>query len=313
MIEIFVLIIFAIGIIFAFLLLLEMLLTYLILLIFYIFLGVVVGYPIYWVVKKAWQGRKQNAGNIVVSGKYSGTRGSYNSTTELAKGGYTFEISGSETQIDSTKKYRSDGFEGKYIGNIRHSEIRIEDRTMYKPPTILGEILGEKGKPIGKIDKDGTIRGSSFISDIVGGGKELGKIDSSGKIKSSSFFGLGGESTIGNVKEDSDDKSSCFLTTACIRAKNLPNNCYELNLLRGFRDKYVMFLPDGPELVREYYDMAPRIVDEIEKEDERDRVYESLFNNLVKKTINSIERGRFEEALRIYKEKVEELKCEYLK
>jgi hypothetical protein len=40
-----------------------------------------------------------------------------------------------------------------------------------------------------------------------------------------------------------EDKSGCFITTACIEAKGLPDYCLEINVMRQFRDEYIKNLP----------------------------------------------------------------------
>ena len=57
-----------------------------------------------------------------------------------------------------------------------------------------------------------------------------------------------------------ESRGGCFITTACIEAKNLPDYCAELNILRKFRDEFIRTLPYGEQLIREYYEIAPLIV-----------------------------------------------------
>ena len=47
-------------------------------------------------------------------------------------------------------------------------------------------------------------------------------------------------------KEDEDRQTStCFLTSACVAARGLPDDCAELTALRAFRDGYVRSQPEG--------------------------------------------------------------------
>ena len=57
------------------------------------------------------------------------------------------------------------------------------------------------------------------------------------------------------------EAGTCFLTTACVEAENLSDDCYELNTLRNFRDSYVRGLPEGDAIISEYYDIAPKIIE----------------------------------------------------
>ncbi len=52
----------------------------------------------------------------------------------------------------------------------------------------------------------------------------------------------------------------CFLTTAVCRELGKPDDCAELTAFRAFRDGYLQHCPDGPALIREYYEKAPGLV-----------------------------------------------------
>ena len=52
----------------------------------------------------------------------------------------------------------------------------------------------------------------------------------------------------------------CFLTTAAVETVGLPDDCYELRTLRGFRDGPLRAMPGGEALVAAYYAQGPAIV-----------------------------------------------------
>lgn len=104
----------------------------------------------------------------------------------------------------------------------------------------------------------------------------------------------------------------CFLTTACVEARDLPDDCYELQTLRDFRDNYVRHLPHGEETIREYYEIAPRIITRINDTANPAEVFETMYERLVQKSIKLIEAGRKTEAFENYRLIVRELKQEYL-
>lgn len=110
-----------------------------------------------------------------------------------------------------------------------------------------------------------------------------------------------------------DSSSDCFLTTACVVAKNLPDGCYELKTLRGFRDSYIKGLPNGEEIIKEYYDIAPKIIDAIEKEPNADCIFRKLFEELVQPCVHYIEQRQNEMAYALYEKTVLKLKEKYLK
>ena len=110
-----------------------------------------------------------------------------------------------------------------------------------------------------------------------------------------------------------DSSSDCFLTTACVVAKNLPYDCYELKTLRGFRDSYIKGLANGEEIIKEYYDIAPKIIDAIEKEPNADCIFKKLFEELVQPCVHYIEQRQNEKAHALYEKTVLKLKEKYLK
>lgn len=51
----------------------------------------------------------------------------------------------------------------------------------------------------------------------------------------------------------------CFLTTACCTVQARPDDCFELQTLRGFRDGWLMRQPFGKAEIARYYRTAPAI------------------------------------------------------
>ena len=108
------------------------------------------------------------------------------------------------------------------------------------------------------------------------------------------------------------DDSNCFLTTACIRTKNLPDNCYELKILREFRDGYIMGLPDGAAMIKRYYEIAPQIVKRISGQLNATEIYQEIYNRVIVPCVHLIERRENEKAYECYKDMVTQLQAKYL-
>jgi len=107
------------------------------------------------------------------------------------------------------------------------------------------------------------------------------------------------------------DTSPCFITTACVEARGLPDNCPELNTVRAFRDNYVRALPNGEEILCEYYEVAPQIVAGINGADNRQQVYLNLYEDLIS-AVELIRQGKDNEVFRNYLRILSELKQRYL-
>ena len=94
---------------------------------------------------------------------------------------------------------------------------------------------------------------------------------------------------------------SCFLTTACMKyfQDKFDDNCYELRVLRWFRDNFV-----SEDDIAHYYETAPVIVEAINKEEKCDIIYNYIYDNVVDYCVEQIENGNYEEAYNRYKSSV---------
>jgi hypothetical protein len=100
--------------------------------------------------------------------------------------------------------------------------------------------------------------------------------------------------------QDRDSESgNCFITTACIASMQLPDDCYELQTLRTFRDSYVVKLPTGKDLIERYYAIAPKIVKSINRNSNRKGIYDDVFNE-IRTACELIEKGNNKAAFLIY-------------
>lgn len=103
----------------------------------------------------------------------------------------------------------------------------------------------------------------------------------------------------------------CYLTSACVIAKDLPDDCYELETLRSFRDNWMESTESGKEEVKKYYKIAPQIVSAINETSNPKTVYEKIYNNIVQPCVELIEQKKYEKAYELYKQSILELEKEY--
>ena len=108
------------------------------------------------------------------------------------------------------------------------------------------------------------------------------------------------------------DSSSCFLTSACVEARGLSDDCHELTVLRYFRENYLRAIPEGPDEIAEYYFIAPQIVSAIKRGEGAETVFDELYEKLVKPCVVMIEAGNNHGAHELYKTTVKLLKDKYL-
>lgn len=117
----------------------------------------------------------------------------------------------------------------------------------------------------------------------------------------------------GSSDSDSDSDSGCYIATACVDAVGLPDNCFELNVLRNFRDKVLLRTPRGRRAVEEYYRVAPEIVMAVEEREGNDAesVWASVYSD-IRKAVSLLLSGDFEGAFQHYQQMTSRLKHEYL-
>ena len=105
--------------------------------------------------------------------------------------------------------------------------------------------------------------------------------------------------------------SSCYLTSACVYAKGLPDDCYELETLRSYRDNWLSKQEEGSVLIKKYYEIAPKIVSIINEQEDRKNIYDLIYDRMVKPCVDLIEREKYIEAKELYKSMTEELEEKY--
>jgi uncharacterized protein YjbI with pentapeptide repeats len=106
-------------------------------------------------------------------------------------------------------------------------------------------------------------------------------------------------------------EGNCYLTTACTVAMNLPDDCHELQTLRKFRDGFVSETPEGRELIKEYYKIAPGIVEAVYDIGNGNEFFTELYYE-IKKIVSMIDRKKNRGAFRYYCDMTERLKKQYL-
>ena len=100
----------------------------------------------------------------------------------------------------------------------------------------------------------------------------------------------------------------CYITTAVCCALNKGDNCYELQMFRKFRDEWLLKQRDGKTIIEEYYRIAPKIVNTIDKQADSLRIYKRIWDCYLKKCLTMIENGQNRECKNTYMTMVQNLK-----
>lgn len=79
----------------------------------------------------------------------------------------------------------------------------------------------------------------------------------------------------------SDSGSFCFLTTATCKIKGYTDDCHVLETYRRFRDEILLQNEEGKILVKEYYRIAPHILQKIDARADKMEIYETMWNDFL--------------------------------
>lgn len=105
----------------------------------------------------------------------------------------------------------------------------------------------------------------------------------------------------------------CFITTAACEYFQKPDDCYELNTLRWLRDGWLSSQPDGPELIQQYYEIAPDIVHALEQSSQKDAIYVEIWTKYIQPCVELIELHAYSACKELYQMMVYDLKNKLLK
>ena len=123
---------------------------------------------------------------------------------------------------------------------------------------------------------------------------------------------LNGVPAINYGVDETNGSTGCYLTTACVDYFGKPDDCYELETLRSFRDGFMQTSTEMKEAAKKYYVIAPKIVAKINSVPNKASVYQKMYTDLVQKCINLINKGKNKEAYETYKDYSEALEEKYL-
>ena len=108
------------------------------------------------------------------------------------------------------------------------------------------------------------------------------------------------------------NKKVCFITTAVCDSFGKSDDCYELTTFRHFRDEWLVLQSDGKQLVDEYYAVAPRIVDGINRLANAAQIYKDIWREYLAPCLTFIELGDQFSCKAKYVDMIHQLKKLYL-
>ena len=110
-------------------------------------------------------------------------------------------------------------------------------------------------------------------------------------------------SAIENMYERSKNALSsggCYITTIMCKILNYKDDNEYLNTLRGFRDNYMKADKKYFPLLLIYDTFGRKIAENLEQDENRQTIANTLFNNYIVKAVDLIKEGKNEDAVNIY-------------
>lgn len=106
-------------------------------------------------------------------------------------------------------------------------------------------------------------------------------------------------------------RQRCFLTTACCEAYGKPDDCYELETLRAFRNGWLRFQPGGAAAIATYGVVAPKICAALARDPRRDRQLARIYWGTIVPCLALIRLGLRRPAYALYRRLVTRLMERY--
>ncbi len=103
----------------------------------------------------------------------------------------------------------------------------------------------------------------------------------------------------GGSGNSSGGSGVCCFTKAFCDYKGFADNCYELEILRKFRDTHLIKTAFGKDLVKKYYANSPRLIKAIDVRKDKNDIYEYICNKIYG-IITLLENGEFKNAINTY-------------
>ncbi|MBR4169929.1 MAG: hypothetical protein IKR47_09390 [Lachnospiraceae bacterium] len=104
----------------------------------------------------------------------------------------------------------------------------------------------------------------------------------------------------------------CYVTTAVCLSIGKTEDCSEIRILKDYRDGFLAYESDGKKLIEEYYDIAPTIVNRINKEENASETYREIYRNYISPCIDLIGENRLQDCKDLYVQMMRTLQQQYI-
>jgi hypothetical protein len=108
----------------------------------------------------------------------------------------------------------------------------------------------------------------------------------------------------GNICIPNPPAQPCFFTTAACGAVGLPDDCFELTMMRRLRDEHLARTTEGRAEVANYYDIAPRVLAAMARRPDARRLLLRLYAGVILPGAVLVRAGCLAAAHRLYRRAV---------
>lgn len=122
-----------------------------------------------------------------------------------------------------------------------------------------------------------------------------------GADKTAQAAARAGGSSSGLINDDIPLVGACFLTTACVDAMGMADDCWILETARKFRDTFMSQTPEKAAEISEYYEIAPKVVEGINKRQDANKIWKRFFWGDIVPFVHAIGKNELEKAHDLYK------------
>ena len=109
----------------------------------------------------------------------------------------------------------------------------------------------------------------------------------------------------------SSSSGGCFLTTATCRVMGYGDDCEVLQAYRNYRDTILANDIDGPDIITQYYKIAPEILRRIDRLSDPMAVYTKMWNEYLLPGYHLLHEKKYDDAKKLYIKLVTRLMDEY--
>ena len=210
--------------------------------------------------------------------------------------------------VSANEKYNL----SKLVDEIVYALPKERKVTFFKEVSneFRSEVAGEHvRKTFAEIVQETIVSTLEIVGNVA-----MKTVETIGSVLESGMEYIGNKASdfLDNIPIIGRNSSGCYITTAMCKYQGKSDDCYELTQFRTFRDEWLLKQVDGKKLIDEYYQKAPKIVEQIDKNNNKDVIYDMINTKYLIPCLNYIENNEYNKCKSLYTKMVNTLSMELL-